>query len=219
MTFEMKRTRPVLILGLMTFGFASNARAQSEGKFALGAEFKVRMSDRASQEDYAKGKLGPGLLWRFGHSKPGWGFHWGLNWYTVEISRPIGGSATELGDLHLRPFMAGYGYTYIIGRNAIIASVIGGYAFGTIDISSTAVEAYKTRLGAASASADASNAIALRPQLGLWHDLSRKIGVNATTGYIYARPDVTVNTSIGPFKRKVRADQFYVKVGVVYSIF
>jgi hypothetical protein len=51
-------------------------------------------SDRASQEDYARGQLGPGLLWRFGTPKGGWGFHWGLNWYAVKLERPIGGNVT-----------------------------------------------------------------------------------------------------------------------------
>ena len=58
----------------------------------------------------------PGLLWRFGTSKGGWGFHWGLNWYAVKLERPIGGTAIELGELHVRPVMAGYGYTHLIRR-------------------------------------------------------------------------------------------------------
>ena len=219
MDSKMKPTRLVLILGLMTFGFASNTRAQTENRFALGAGFAVRMTDRASQEDYAQSTKGPALLWRVGHSKQGWGFHWGLNWYSVDISRPVGGSVTELGELHIRPLMAGYGYTQVIGRNAITASVIGGYAFGAIDMSQTAIDAYETRLGARSATADASNPIVLKPQISLWHDLTRKIGVNANFGYLYARPDVTVNTSIGAFKRQVRADQFMLNIGAVYSIF
>ena len=209
----------VLILGLMTLGFASNARAQSEGKFALGGEFAVRMTDRASTQDYAQGQLGPGLLWRIGHSKPGWGFHWGLNWYAVKISRPVGGIATELGELHIRPVMAGYGYTHIIGRNAITADVLGGYAIGSIDLEPTAVDAYQNRLGAQSVTADASNTFVLKPEIGVWHDINKKVGVNANFGYIYARPDLSVKTSIGPDTRQVRADQFIVKVGVVYSIF
>jgi hypothetical protein len=215
----VKPTARVVILGLITLGCAANARAQSEGKFALGAEYAVRLTDRSSAQDSAKMQFGPGLLWRFGHSKQGWGFHWGLNWYTVEISRPVAGVATELGELHIRPIMAGYGYTQIIGPNAIIASVIGGYAFGSMDIAPTAVDAYHNRLGAQSVTGEASNAVVFRPQIALWHDINKKIGVNANFGYIFARPDVNVNSSIGVDKRQVRADQFIFKVGAVYSIF
>src|SRR5207249_2215642 len=86
------------------------ATAQTNNRFAIGAELTVRTSDHASQEDAARGQFGPGLLWRFGNGRPGWGFHWGLNWYAVDIDRPIDGLMTELGELRLRPLMAGYGY-------------------------------------------------------------------------------------------------------------
>jgi len=41
--------------------------------------------------------------------------------------------------------------------------------------------------------------------------------VNA--GYMIARPDIIVETTTGQDKRTARADQFILKVGVVYSIF
>jgi hypothetical protein len=190
-----------------------------KNRFALGAEFKVKTSDRASQEDYARGQLGPGLLWRFGTSKPGWGFHWGLNWYAVKLERPIGGSVTELGELHIRPVMAGYGYTYRIHRYAITADVLGGYAIGTIKISDPASAAYQRTLGVSSAEANATNTLVLKPEIGAWYDLTRKLYVNLNAGYMMARPDVEIVTTAGVDKRKARADQFIVKVGMVYSLF
>jgi hypothetical protein len=200
------------------------AAAQTESpaktnRFALGGEFKIKTSDRASQEDYARGQLGPGLLWRFGHSKPGWGFHWGLNWYAVKLERPIGGSVTELGELHLRPVMAGYGYTRIIRRYSITADVLGGYAFGTMDISDPAIAAYRRTFGVPSAYATATNTLVLKPEIGVWYDLTRKVYINLNAGYMLARPDVLIETTAGVDRRKARADQFVVKVGMVYSIF
>jgi hypothetical protein len=38
-------------------------------------------------------------------------------------------------------------------------------------------------------------------------------------GYMMARPDVEMVTAVGSEARKNRADQFILKVGVVYSIF
>lgn len=37
--------------------------------------------------------------------------------------------------------------------------------------------------------------------------------------HMVARPDVTVTSSLGVERRPARADQFILKVGVVYSIF
>jgi len=199
---------------------AATVVAQTNNRFAIGAEVTVRTSDHASQEDAARGEFGPGLLWRFGHGREGWGFHWGLNWYAVDIDRPIGGQMTELGELKVRPIMAGYGYSYRINRRLnITGAVLGGYAFGSIGLVPGAVDAYERRLGAQSVTARASNTFVLKPELGLWYDLNKDFGLNVNAGYMIARPDVIVDTAMGQDKRTARADQFILKVGVVYSIF
>ena len=188
-------------------------------RFALGGEFKVKTSDRASHEDYARGQLGPGLLWRFGTPKPGWGFHWGLNWYAVKLERPVGGSVTELGELHVRPIMAGYGYTRVIRRYAITADVLAGYAVASINISDPAIDAYRRSLGVPTADARAGNTLVMKPEIGVWYDVSKRVYVNANAGYMLARPEVIIETAAGVDVRTARADQFIVKIGVVYSIF
>ena len=220
----MRCTRAVIIAAcLLVLPVARAASAQDEAKlenrFAIGGEFKIKTSDRASQEDYARGQLGPGLLWRFGDAKPGWGFHWGLNWYAVKLERPIGGSVTELGELHVRPIMAGYGYTKVIRRYSVTADVLGGYAFGSMTLSDPAVAAYRRALGVSSAEATATNTLVLKPEIGAWYDVTKKVYVNVNAGYMMARPDVSIVTAAGIDRRKARADQFILKVGVVYSIF
>jgi hypothetical protein len=191
----------------------------SDSRFALGADFKVKMTDRASHEDYAEGQLGPGLLWRFGKSKGGWGFHWGLHWYAVKVERPIGGVSTELGELHVRPIMAGYGFTRNIRRYSITADVLGGYAFGSIDLSDPAVAAYRRVMNVPGASATASNTFVFKPEIDVWYDVNKKVFVNVNAGYMIARPDISVVTVAGTDFRTARADQFILKVGIVYSIF
>jgi len=203
----------------MTLG-ARPAIAQINNRFAIGGELNARTSDHASQEDAARGRFGPGLLWRFGQGHKGWGFHWGLNWYAVDIDRPIGGLMTELGELRVRPLMAGYGYTYRMTRRLnVTGDVLGGYAFGSIALVPTAVDAYQRRIGAQSITARASNTFALKPEVGVWYDLNKKFGLNVNGGYMIARPDVIVDSTAGPDKRTARADQFSLKIGVVYSIF
>ena len=209
----------LLLLLPTSRAYAQSEQKTSENRFAIGAEFKVKTSDRASQEDYAEGQLGPGLLWRFGTPKGGWGFHWGFNWYAVTLQRPIGGAVTELGELHVRPIMAGYGYTHLIRRYAITADVLGGYAIGSIKISDPALAAYQRALGVSSAEANATNTLVLKPEIGVWYDVNKKVFINVNAGYMFARPDVEIVTSAGTDVRKARADQFILKVGVVYSIF
>jgi hypothetical protein len=211
--------RIAALVCLMSLAGLARANAQTDSKFAIGGEFGVRMSDRASTEDSARGQLGPGLLWRFGKANPGWGFHWGLNWYAVDIDRPIGGQGTELGELHIRPVMAGYGYTYNIRKYSITADALGGYAISSFGVADRALDAYRERMGALSVSGKATNTMVLKPEIGVWYDLNRKIGLNLNAGYMFARPDVTISSTLGSETRKARADQFILKLGVVYSIF
>jgi hypothetical protein len=218
----LTRTRIALALVFMLAPFAP-ASAQSDtpskNRFALGADFKIKTSDRASKEDYARGQLGPGLLWRFGTSKTGWGIHWGLPWYSVKLERPIGGNVTELGELKIRPFMAGYGYTRVIRRYSITADVLGGYGFSSINLSDPAIAAYRSALGVPTATASATNTLVLKPEIGMWYDVTKKIFFNLNAGYMVARPDVVVETAAGNDVRTARADQFIIKVGIVYSLF
>jgi hypothetical protein len=198
---------------------AAQDEATVKNHFAVGAEFKVKTSDRASQEDYARGQLGPGLLWRFGTGKPGWGFHWGLNWYAVKLERPIGGTVVELGELHVRPVMAGWGYTKIIHGYSITADALGGYAIGSMAISDPATAAYQRVLGVQAVDAEAGNTFVLKPEIGVWYDVTRRVFLNVNAGYMIARPEVEIVTAAGRDGRTARADQFILKVGVVYSLF
>ena len=59
----------------------------------------------------------------------------------------------------------------------------------------------------------------MRPQVSLWRNVSRKVGVNVSAGYMIARPTFTVSTTLGEERQRVRADQFILKIGVVYSVY
>ncbi len=80
-------------------------------------------------------------------------------------------------------------------------------------------DAYRDRLGAPSIPADSSNTLTAKPEIGLWPDVSKKVGIKVSAGYLIARPTVTIRTTLRDDSRRVRADTFIVKVGAVYSIF
>ena len=79
--------------------------------------------------------------------------------------------------------------------------------------------AYQNRLGARSVSTHASLTPTYKPEVSVWYDVSKKIGINASLGYMVARPTVTVRSSLGDDDRRFRADMFMFKIGAVYSIF
>ena len=86
-------------------------------------------------------------------------------------------------------------------------------------LNDTAGDRYRNALGVATVEADAANTFVLKPEVSTWIDLSPKIGLNISTGYMVARPHVILRTPAGQDKRRVNADMMMIKVGIVYSIF
>ena len=207
--------RTVLIVAILVLIRAPEARGQSDNKFALGANVSLR----DSTDTTTRGRDGVGLLCRFGQKRHGWKWDWALNWIVADINQPVAGSFVRLGELHVRPIMAGYGYDYRRGRQLYFGSVVGGHAFASMALAPVAVDAYHDRLGARSVSHETSNTLVVRPEIGVWHDLNDKIGLNVSASFLIARPRITVRTTLGADERTVHADMFQLRVGIVYSIF
>jgi hypothetical protein len=208
-------TRLGLLLLAMVVSATPPAFAQTSGNFAIGAQ----VSKRGSTDPQAHGHLGLAPLWRVGHSKTGFGWDIGLNWFSADVDRSIGGTVTDLGELHIWPIMGGYGYTQVLGRTSISAKAFAGYGFASATLAPSAIDAYHDLLGAHSITIDASNTFVVKPEIGMWRDLSEKIGLRASLGYMVARPQIAVRSSLGEDKRRINADMFMIKVGMVYSIF
>lgn len=205
-----------LLLPLFIAIAAVPARAQSEGRFAVGAEFTSRTPGDSA---VASGGKGVGITWRFGHGHEGWGWGYGLGWYSTDISQPVGGAPAEIGELKVRPFMGGYGYTHIVGRTTVTAEVIGGYAFVSIMQHPALGDVYRDRLGARAVEVNTGNAFVVRPGVSAWYDINKKIGLHFGVTYTAARPNLTVTSSLGSTSQRLRADMFAAKIGAVYSIF
>jgi hypothetical protein len=203
-----------LLAFAITVATAGSAHAQSEGKLALGAQ----LSTRTALGPENGGNLGVSFLWRFGQSKTGWGWHYGLNWFGTDMRRTIGGPNTEFGTLRVRPVMGGYGYTRVFGRTAVTGKLMGGYAFSSMKLSQEAMDAYQNRLGAQGITVKASNAFVVIPEVNVWYNVNKKIGIRVSSGYVFARPDVIVTSTAGVDRRRVKADNLTFKVGMVYSL-
>ena len=189
--------------------------AQENGRFALGGNFGVRTATDSS----AAGAKGVGLLWRFGQSHEGWGWHYGLGWYGTDVSWDIANQKAELGRLGVKPIVGGYGYTHVMGKTSVTGNVLGGYAFTSLRQDDTFADSVLARLGGSTVAIDASNTFVVRPGVSAWYNVNEKIGINVSGNYMMARPKVTVTSSGGTDVRRLQADMFTIKVGLVYSLF
>ena len=192
-----------------------NAEAQIDNRVAVG----VSVSPKIAPDGNLRGGAGVGFLWRLGNGSEGWGWKYSLNWYSAELDQPIGDQRLEFGHLRVRPFLGGYGYTKKFGRYKLSANLMGGYAFNSFELRPAANDAYRQAFGAHGIDTEVSNTLVLKPEMSVWFDVSRKIGITAGAGYLIARPTVTVLSSAGRDERRVNADMFMTKVGLVYSIF
>jgi len=205
----------VLEMCIASLAATGTAGAQEDNTVALGVDY----TGRAAGSEMAHATRGIGLAWRFGHSQTGWGLATGLGWFAADVNRSIGGLTTEIGELHVKPFMAGYGYTHAFRRTAISAELLGGFAFVSFKQMPSAADMYRDRLGASSLAINSSNTLALRPQTNVWIDMSKKVGLNFSVGYALVRPRLTTTTSLGRDSRRVNADNVALSAGIVYKIF
>lgn len=211
----MRRTVHVAAGCLVALGCAAPAAAQTGNTFAVG----LSVSSRQATESGAAGHTSVGLTWRLGHSKTGWGWHYGLGWYSADLEQPVTTQPTDFGELKVRPIMGGYGYTRVVGRTAVTAKLMGGYAFNSFHLHPTFDDQYRRQLGAGTVTTDVSNGFVLKPEVSAWIDMSRKIGLQFSAAYTVARPEVTVSSSLGTDTRHIHADVVTLKAGVVYAIF
>ena len=212
----------MLLAVALVVGVPDDALAQANGQ-------KVPRESRITLGGTVSTKLpsdGSGLttsirpsIW-FGQSHEGWGFKYGLNWFSTETDWPVANQVTDGGKLNIRPLMAGYGYTHIMGRTSVSAKVLGGYAFTSFSLNPGTERAYQLNPGITSVEADSSNTFVLKPEISAWVDLGNKFGLHMSTGYMIARPLVSVKTSAGLERReRIDADRLQIKIGIGYSVF
>jgi hypothetical protein len=217
----MPRPKSVRIaLAVLTSALcASHASAQTGNRFAVGVNFSTKQAPDDSSVADGGHTVGP--EWRIGHSKQGWGWQYALGWYSVDLDRLIANSPMDLGKLRIRPLMGGYGYTHLFhgGKMAVTGDMVAGYAINSFRLAPGADNAYQTKLGARGLSAEAVNTMVTKPGMHVWYDMSRKTGVLINAGYIFARPQVKVHSTLGTDVHRVHADTYTLRVGLVYSVF
>jgi hypothetical protein len=212
----VKRFRVLMAAALVLFFFVSRARAQTDSRLAVGGS----VTFRAASSDESGGSASGSFEMRLGHAIQGWGVQNSIfSWFDTDVQGTVGPGPIAFGNMRIRPVMAGYGYTWVRGRRAITADLVGGYSFNSLKLDSSAVQEYARRLGATGIDAEATNAFALKPEIQVWYDLNSRFGLKIDGGYLIARPSVVITSSLGEDVHHIRADTFLVTVGLVYSLF
>ena len=193
----------------------SPASAQTDGWLAVGTGILTRVATK----DGTGIDNAPLFLFRLGRGEDGWGVRYGFNWFTTEVDRSLAGQSQPFGRLRVRPLLIGYGYGTRYKRARLSFNLKGGYAFSSFRMQPAFTAAYGSTLNTTGVRADASNTFVLKPDVVVWINLSRKVGLNLGAGYMIARPHVALTSAAGTDRRRVDADVFMAQIGAVYSIF
>ena len=147
----------------------------------------------------------------------GWGPSFGLSGYAGDLVVPIDGTRTTVGEVKIRPIMAGVAYTIGRGRVRTSVGLVGGYAFSSAKVTAALPSG-------TTASIDIGDSWAVRPNVGLTYALTRRLALIGSIGYIYTNPTITINVSQqgqAPYRASgsFRSDYVNITVGTAISIF
>ena len=140
----------------------------------------------------------------------GWGPSLGFGWTRTPL-RMMPDGAAPLATLVVRPVMGGVEWGVSRGRFASSISLVGGYAFNSLS-----VDTMRTGPGRAIA---VDNSLTARAGVGVWVDVTPRVGLNLFGGYRVARPNVTFASDTDVAKQSIDADAVVVSVGFAYWLF
>ena len=91
-------------------------------------------------------------------------------------------------------------------------SLVAGYSFNSLSIGDEVRPGQALVVGV-------DDSFAWRPGFSVWYDMNSRVALNLFTGYLVARPRITVLDEISLNRRTLRADTSVVRLGVAYKLF
>lgn len=132
-----------------------------------------------------------------------------FDWFHAKLES-VGGF-TPLVRVQVKPIMAGIGYTVATTRLSITPSIVAGYAFNSISVTGTgATEGLPVEV---------DNSFAWRIGASAWIDVSRRIALNVSSGYLLTGLRLTVLEGGRLERRDASGDTTILHAGVAYRVF
>jgi hypothetical protein len=188
-------------------------RGPLAGRFLIGATTSIAVTPAVDL----------GSTWRispFIRNTPrrsGWGPSFGLSWFRGELRVPVNGQSVTVGEVKVRPVMAGVSYAIIRGRTITSLSVVAGYAFNRARVTAALPDG-------TSVSARFDSAWAMRPNVGLTFALRPRLALVGGFGYVYSKPRLMIDIDRAGQPRESmsvhqRSDYVAASAGLAFSVF
>jgi hypothetical protein len=143
-------------------------------------------------------------------SPSGLGPSFAFDWFHANLESI--GVQGRLAQVHVKPIMAGIGYTMAANRFSVAPSIVAGYAFNSLTLSRTGVRAEGLPV-------EVGNSFVWRIGASTWVDVGRRVALNVSTGYLFTGLRFTVVEGGRLQRRHESGDTTVLHIGVAYKLF
>ena len=217
MKYEPLRLTHIVGLALTATLLASNAHAQSIDDAVAHVGIGAGIAFYNPSNDDGQTSRGVVLAYRWHSFHSGWGPTVGLDWHRTDFDQTLGGMSAPLGSLRMRALLAGFGHTNQFGRFAASANVSGGYSFNDFSVAGDAIPTFASG-GVSLVSVDVDNSWVVRPNVSVWYDVFRHVGVGVSAAYMVSRPNEKITMLAGTQEQHLKADAFELSAGVTVGV-
>ena len=167
--------------------------------------------------------LDPTFVWRwrgrFSRVDDRWAPAYRLSSFNSRVTSQLGARELPVGDMKIRPLMVGLDYKMPRGKWNWSAGMSVGWAMNSLEIPWQYRASATDAVGANDLWADVHNSFVWGPRLKGWYDVNRRLSYMVESAYLVTRPEIDVRANGRLSTRRLNADGFILKAGVVYGIF
>jgi opacity protein-like surface antigen len=130
-----------------------------------------------------------------------------IDWFKTDVRADVGTADVHIGKLRSIPVLVGAGPSYRHGRVKVGVAIVAGPSFNhfTADNTTTSIKV--------------KNSVVVRPDTGIWYDVSSRLGLHANVGYVYNRPTADTSTGGSTTSEKWKTDHVNFSVGFAIGVF
>jgi hypothetical protein len=207
----------IICFSIIPMILATDAYAQGNPMEAAVTHAGIGVGTTFTSPSDGDSSEGVAVVFRWHRFRSGWGPTFAFDWHSNDFNQTLGSGVAPLGSLNMRVLLAGFGYTRRVGRFSASASAKGGYSFNDFSVDSNARPAF-ANAGNPLLGVSVDNGWAVKPDVAVWYDFGRHVGVGVTAGYLFSRPDRTLRTATGTVEQEMRADAFELTTGLVFGV-
>ena len=201
---------------------ADTAKQEVEAPRRTRLQLGVALKQTVSPGSDTDSSLNPTFVWRWrgkgSRTDDRLSPAYRLSSYRSVVHSQFGGRDHEVGDVKVRPLMLGLDYKMPRGKWNWAAGMSAGWAINNVEVP-WEMRAIAESAGTPDLWVDVHNSLVWGPRLKGWYDYDRRLSFMVESAYLVTRPELDVRANGVTTTRRLNADAFIVKAGIVYGIF